>query len=86
MRHALRQGWAVSNEAKDLARQRMTQLLKDDQASERSWVAAAKVLVSMTQATTSAIDTALKARQFDEEPIDLDAPQAFDERGDPIES
>src|SRR4051812_19725875 len=62
-RRALRNGWEIPAEAKRLAPKRMLEVLRDDEAGERSWVAASKTLVSMTTATTASIDCALRARQ-----------------------
>lgn len=62
LRRALRAGWKIPDEAKDLAPKRMLEVLEDDKAGERSWVAASKTLVSMTTAELASIDTALRVR------------------------
>jgi hypothetical protein len=84
MRRALKQGWNVPGEAKSLALRRMTEILEDSKAGGRSWVAVVKALVAMNQVTVSSIDCALRARRSDQ-PDDLDVPQAFDDRGNPVE-
>src|SRR4051794_25741369 len=71
-RRALRNGWEIPAEAKELAPKRMLEVLRDDEAGERSWVAASKTLVSMTTATTASIDCALRARQVEELAARLD--------------
>jgi hypothetical protein len=84
LRRALKQGWNVPGEAKSLALRRMTEILEDSKAGGRSWIAVVKALVAMNQVTVSSIDCALRATRSDE-PEGLDAPQAFDEHGNPIE-
>jgi hypothetical protein len=65
-RHALAQGWPVPSELKNQAMKRMGQILKDDKAGDRSWVAATRSVISMTGANLQSIDTALRARQQEE--------------------
>jgi hypothetical protein len=59
--YAIKQGWDVPEDLKTKATERVGGILKNAK-SERSWLAATRMLVSMTTATTSAIDTALRAR------------------------
>ncbi len=76
LRRAIRCGWNVPSEGKALAPKRMVEILKDDKAGERSWVAASKTLVSMTGATLASIDVALRVRQqeeFDQRLAELEA-------------
>ena len=63
--HALKQGWNVPEDLKSQATERVGAILKNAK-SERSWLAAARTLVSMTQATTGAIDCAVRVRQQEE--------------------
>jgi hypothetical protein len=63
--HALKQGWTVSEDLKSQATERVGSILRDAK-SERSWLAAARTLVSMTQATTGAIDCAVRVRAQEE--------------------
>jgi len=76
LRHAIRCGWNVPSEGKDLAPKRMVEILKDDKAGERSWVAASKTLISMTGATLASIDTALRVEQQTELRAEIDAVKA----------
>ena len=95
-RRAILNGWKVPAEAKRLAPARMLEVLKDDDAGERSWVAVSKVLVSMTGGALQSIDTALRVRTAEEvdkrlaeveRKLDasLEQPAATDEHGSPIE-
>jgi len=54
----------------------MVEILKDDKAGERSWVAASKTLISMTGATLASIDTALRVEQQTELRAEIDAVKA----------
>jgi hypothetical protein len=63
--HALRQGWNVPENLKKEAADRVGSILQNAK-SERSWIAAARTLVSMTTATTSSIDCAVRVRAQEE--------------------
>jgi len=76
LRRAIRCGWNIPSEGKDLAPKRMVEILKDDKAGERSWVAASKTLVSMTGATLASIDTALHIEQQTQLRAEIDAIKA----------
>jgi len=51
----------------------MLEVLKDDKAGERSWVAASKTLVSMTTAELASIDCVLRVEQQTELRDEIDA-------------
>jgi hypothetical protein len=66
LRRAMRAGWTVPPEGKELAPRRMVEVLRDDKAGERSWVAASKTLIAMDQATLASVDVALRVKAAQE--------------------
>ena len=74
--YALRQGWDVSGELKGDAERRMRQILKDDKAGARSWVAAARTAVAMTATNLASIDTAIRSHQAVELAAEVEALKA----------
>src|SRR4051794_39764176 len=65
-RLALAQGWPVPEAAKVKAVARMQEILENDEGGDRAHTAAARTLVSMTTATTSAIQAAVAVHQATE--------------------
>lgn len=65
VRRAIAQGWRVPKATKARAVERMTQILECEEERARGWTAAARTLISMTTATTSAIGTAIQAHQHE---------------------
>jgi len=75
LRRALRAGWKIPDEAKDLAPKRMLLILEKGK-SARSWIAASKTLDAMERTTLASIDTALRIEQQTELRGEIDAIKA----------
>jgi hypothetical protein len=61
-RHALAQGWSVSADLKASATGRIREILANNKAGSRAHVAATRCLLTMTSATVSSIDCAVRVR------------------------
>jgi hypothetical protein len=63
---ALKQGWVIPPELKRLGVEKMGDILRDPKGGARAHTAAMRCLIAATTATTSAIGTAIQARQSEE--------------------